>query len=76
MVFSYAARREFLDGAVNYELLRTIKDMTSHLEVRCRTEGEWEHAILRGFELWRQVRAKGRGRLLADLDKGTIDLTT
>ena len=55
MVFSYAERRDFLDGAeaVNYELLRTIKDMTSHLEVRCRTKGNWEHAILRGFELWR-----------------------
>ena len=76
MVFSYAERREFLDGAkaVNCELLRTIKDMTAHLEVRCRTEGDWEHAILRGFELWRQVRAKGKGRLLADLDRGTIDL--
>ena len=70
MVFSYAERRDFLSGAeaVNYELLRTIKDMTSHLEVKCRTEGDWEHAILKGFELWRQVRANGKGRLLADLD--------
>ena len=77
MVFSYAERRDFLNGAegVDYELLRTIKDMTSHLEVRCRTEGDWEHTILKGFELWRQVRAKGKGRLLADLDRGTIDLT-
>ena len=77
MVFSYAERRDFLDGAeaVNYELLRTIRDMTSHLEVRGRTEGDWEHAILRGFEIWRQVRAKGKGRLRADLDSGTIDLT-
>ena len=77
MVFSYAERRGFLDGAeaVNYELLRTIRDMASHLEVRCRTEGDWEHAILRGFEIWRQVRAKGKGRLRANLDNGTIDLT-
>ena len=77
MVFSYAERRDFLNGAegIDYELLRTIKDMTSHLEVRCRTEGDWEHAILKGFELWRQVRAKGKGRLLANLDRGTIDLT-
>ena len=77
MVFSYAERRDFLNGAegINYELLRTIKDMTSHLEVRCRTEGDWEHAILKGFELWREVRANGKGRLLADLDRGTIDLT-
>lgn len=77
MVFSYAERRDFLDGAgvVNYELLRTIKEMTSHLEVRCRTEGDWEHAIIKGFEIWRQVRAQGSGRLLANLEKGTIELT-
>ena len=39
MVFSYAERRNFLEGAegVNYDLLRTIKDMTSHLEVSART---------------------------------------
>ena len=77
MVFSYAERRDFLNGAegVNYETLRTIKDMTSHLEVNCRTEGDWEHAIMKGFELWRKVRVKGRGRFLADLEKGTIELT-
>ena len=77
MVFSYAERRDFLDGAeiINYELLRTIKEMTSHLEVKCRTEGDWEHAIIKGFEIWRQVRAQGSGRLLANMEKGTIELT-
>ena len=76
MVFSYAERRNFLEGAegVNYDLLRTIKDMTSHLEVSCRTEGDWERAIMTGFDLWRQVRAKGRGQLHADLEKGTVEL--
>ena len=76
MVFSYAERRNFLEGAegVNYELLRTIKDMTSHLEVSCRTEGDWERAIMTGFQLWRHVRAKGKGRLWADLEKGTVEL--
>ena len=76
MVFSYAERRNFLEGAegVNYDLLRTIKDMTSHLEVSCRTEGDWERAIMTGFQLWRQVRAKGKGRIRADLENGTVEL--
>ena len=76
MVFSYAERRNFLEGAegVNYDLLRTIKDMTSHLEVRARTEGDWERAIMKGFYIWRQVKAKGRGRIYADLEQGTIEL--
>ena len=76
MVFSYAERRNFLEGAegVNYDLLRTIKDMTSHLEVSCRTEGDWERAIMTGFDLWCQVRAKGKGRIRADLENGTVEL--
>ena len=76
MVFSYAELRSFLEGAegVNYEILRTIKEMTAHLEVSCRTEGEWERAIMTGFGLWRQVKAKGKGRLYADLEERTIQL--
>ncbi len=76
MVFSYAERRNFLEGAesVDYDLLRTIKDMTAHLEVRARTEGEWERAIMKGFDIWRQVKAKGKGQLHADLERGTIEL--
>ena len=76
MVFSYAEGRSFLEGAegVNYELLRTIKDMTAHLEVSCRTEGDWERAILEGFSLWRQVKAKGEGLIHADLEERTIKL--
>ena len=76
MVFSYAERRNFLEGAegVNYDLLRTIKDMTSHLEVSTRTEGDWEQAIMTGFDIWRQVKAEGRGQIHADLEKGTICL--
>ncbi|MXY21880.1 MAG: nucleotide pyrophosphohydrolase [Dehalococcoidia bacterium] len=76
MVFSYAERRNFLDGTegVNYDLLRTIKDMTSHLEVNARTEGDWERAIMAGFDIWRQVKAKGKGQIHADLERGTIEL--
>ena len=76
MVFSYAERRNFLEGAegVNYDLLRSIKDMTSHLEVSARTEGDWERAIMTGFDIWRQVKARGEGRIHADLERGTIEL--
>ena len=76
MVFSYAERRNFLEGAegVNYDLLRTIKDMTSHLEVSARTEGEWERAIMTGFDIWRQVKANGKGQIHADLEQGIIEM--
>ena len=76
MVFSYAERHNFLEGAegVDYDLLRTIRDMTSHLEVSDRTEGEWERAIMMGFDIWRRVKKQGEGRIHADLEQGTIEL--
>ena len=76
MVFSYAERRNFLDGmqGVNYELLRTIKEMTAYLEVGIRTEGEWERAILLGFDLWRELRTRGKCLLQANLEEGTITI--
>ena len=76
MVFSYAERRNFLEGAegVNSDLLRTIKDMTSHLEVSARTEGEWERAIMNGFDIWRQVKANGKGQIHANLEQGIIEM--
>ena len=76
MVFSYGEGRSFLEGAegVSYELLRTIKEMTSHLEVSVCTEGEWERAIMTGFDLWRRIRSNGEGLLRANLELGTIEL--
>jgi hypothetical protein len=66
----------WLEGksSVSSELLRMIKNMTSHLEVSACTEGEWEAALIQGFSVWRQVSARGSGTLILDLDKLSIDL--
>lgn len=55
-------------AALDFQLLRTIKDMTSRLEVRQCTAGEWEQAILQGFTVWRAVLAARGGRIAVDLD--------
>jgi NTP pyrophosphatase (non-canonical NTP hydrolase) len=75
LVFDYARRHRMLEGvsALDFQLLRTIKDMTSHLEVKRCTTGEWEEAILQGFAAWRAVLAAGGGRMLVDLDQRRID---
>ena len=74
LVFDYARRHQFLDGvaALDSQLLRTIQHMTSHLEVRQCTTGEWEQAIFRGFEVWRAVFAARGGRIAVDLDERAI----
>lgn len=70
LVFDYAKGHKWLQGVsdLDYQLLRTIKGITSLLEVRERSMGEWQQAILVGFEVWRQVLSNGGGRILVDLD--------
>lgn len=70
LIFDYAKGHKWLVGVVHldYQLLRTIKGITSLLEVRVRSMGEWQRAILLGFEVWRQVLANEGGRILVDLD--------
>jgi hypothetical protein len=74
LVFDYARRHRMLEGVatLDFQLLRTVKDMTSHLEVRQRTTGEWEQAILQGFEVWRAVLDARGGRITVDLDARRI----
>ena len=65
MVFAYAGQHRMFEGVKTVEdsLLRTIRDMTRHLEVRARTAAEWQDAILRGFDAWRSIRDAGGGRV-------------
>ena len=76
IVFGYAEVHDYLAGAsgVSSEILRTIKQATRHLEVSTRHEGEWERAILLGFEVWRQVKANEGGRVRVDLNEKAIRL--
>jgi NTP pyrophosphatase (non-canonical NTP hydrolase) len=75
LAFDYARRHTMLEGvaALDFQLLRTIKDMTSHLEVSQRTTGEWEQAILQGFRAWRAVLAARGGRIAVNLDARRIE---
>jgi hypothetical protein len=42
--------------------------MTSGLEVSKCSIGDWERAILNGFEVWRQIDKSKGGTIVADLD--------
>lgn len=68
MVFAYASQHRMLEGVKTIEdsVLRTIRDMTGHLEVRTKTAAEWQDAILQGFDAWRHVRAAGGGCVRVD----------
>lgn len=75
--YVYAADHDFLNGAaaVDWHLLRHIKQMTSILEVRNRSTWDWNQTLLRGFEIWRQLREHGGGIVSGDLEARMIEFT-
>ena len=78
LVFSYAIRHNMLEGvpAVDYEVLRTIKYMTSHLEVSVRTPRDWQDAILRAYVVWRQIAVNGGGTIRFDAVERQFELVS
>lgn len=73
--YLYAADQDLLEGvtAVDWHLLRHIKQMTAGVEVRDRSTWEWNDALLRGFAVWRQLRTHNGGVVRGDLVSGTIE---
>jgi hypothetical protein len=74
MIFAFAKDCNWMEGkaSVSSELLRMIRNMTAHLEVGRSTEGEWERAIVQGFCVWREIKKRGAGTLVINLDERSI----
>ena len=74
LVFDYARNHGFLEGVtdLDYNLLRTVKSVTSHLEVSACSIADWQSAILQGYAAWRQILAHRGGRVLVDMDARRI----
>jgi NTP pyrophosphatase (non-canonical NTP hydrolase) len=71
--YEYATRHARLDVArVDWDLLRMIKRLTANLEVRARTEAEWEQALLVAFRVWRDVHGRDGGTVRGDLVERTL----
>ncbi|MGF6411486.1 nucleoside triphosphate pyrophosphohydrolase family protein [Paraburkholderia sp. MM5482-R1] len=76
LVFEEARKTSFFENvqSLDYELLRTIKGLTTRLEVGRCSGKQWEVAILSGFEVWRALRNRRSGTIRCDLIQGTIKL--
>ena len=74
VAYEYATRHALLHQVerVDWSLLRTIKRLTTGLEVRVRTEAEWEEALLAAFSAWREIRDHDGGRVQGDLVQRTM----
>jgi hypothetical protein len=75
-VYDYAQQHANLDGGdrLDYQLLNTVKSLTSGLEVARWSLREWEQAILSGFKIWRDLIRDRGGVVVCDLDARTISL--
>lgn len=74
LVFAHAAQHAYFEDAnsIDYDLLKTIGMMCGPFEVRARSAKEWEAAILKSYEVWRQVRDHRGGVFVGDAVAGTI----
>lgn len=73
MIFNRAKTMSFfLDaGRVSSALLKQIKEMTSTFEVAARSKKEWENAILKAYELFRELVKHNGGVIHYDMIQQT-----
>lgn len=75
IAFISAIQHDFFkntNSRVDNTTLKLIKNMTYKLEVKNRSESEWEQALLKGFELWQKLIDHKGGIIHGDLNKKTI----
>ena len=77
LVFNYAREHSWLAGVnrIDHGLLKHIQQMVRGLEVQDSCAWEWQHAILSGFSVFRELRKNGGGWLRLDSDKRRISYT-
>ncbi|WP_293295207.1 nucleotide pyrophosphohydrolase [Allomuricauda sp.] len=67
ILFNEAKRTNlFENGKVSKTILKIVKQMTEPFEVRVKTEIEWENAILKGYELFKNLVKHRGGRIEFD----------
>ena len=69
LVFSRAKRLRFFSGIeqLDYDLLKTVRNMVQGYEVDSVPLWQWEMAILTGYRVFRQLRANGGGEVTIDM---------
>ena len=73
-IFNHAGRLNYFESlsSLDYGLLKAIHEFVSGYEAERCPLWLWEEAILKGYEVFRQMREHRRGLVIADLRKRTI----
>jgi hypothetical protein len=75
MIFNEAKRNNLFEKKkkVSKPVLKIIKEMTQPFEVREKTEKEWEDAIMKGYEMFRQLIKNRGGEIHFDADARKVE---
>lgn len=67
-IFAHGLRHDAFEGVtrLDYGLLKTIRQMVKGYEVEARPLWMWEVAIIKGFEVFRELRRNRGGLVIAD----------
>ena len=73
-VFTVARRFDFFEATkrVDWELLKTVRRMTDHLEVHDQSPVAWQRMILQAYEVWRALIEHDGGVVEGNLDERTL----
>jgi hypothetical protein len=74
-IFSRAKELNYFEGQknVSFDLLKTVKQFVMGYEVEACPLSLWEIAILRGYDVFRQVKNNNGGVIIGDRTKRTIE---
>jgi len=79
LVFEHAKDCSFYDEAraIDYKLLESIKLVTRHQrDVKNCTPGQWEHAILESYKIWRKLKTAGGGKVHCNMHRREMTFET
>lgn len=74
-IFSRAKELNFFDGqnSISFDLLKTVQQFVAGYEVEACPLSLWEIAILKGYEVFRQVKKNSGGVVICDRSSRTVE---
>jgi NTP pyrophosphatase (non-canonical NTP hydrolase) len=77
-IFNHAARLHHFRRvqSIDYSLLKAIREFVKGYEVESRPLWQWEHAILEGYRVFRELQVHRGGKVIADLGAHIITFRT
>lgn len=74
LVFNQGEERAWYSdrSSIDIGLLKTIRRMAMGLEVRACTAKQWQDAIFQGYTVFRELKERGGGDVLVDLDRQRV----